>query len=292
MIGGGLAVERSPTIENCRFINNRTYYGGGAYFYQSESSVIDCVFHQNRADADGGGGQVFGGNVVFDGCTFTYNLAVNSHGGGAHVTQGSATFVDCSLSNNTANIGGGITFYATGGLVTLDGCEIDGNIAAIAGGFWVRPGFSDFLLIDTEICANAPTPFVGRYTDGGGNIFCSGCRGDLNSDGQVNSSDIGILLGFWGFPGVGIPVAADLNNDAVVDAADLSILLGNWGRASRRDRSSNAPTIAQRRGSVRGAFRLPAGIGTPITGSWRRRTHNIGRPRRRFGGASGRRRTT
>jgi hypothetical protein len=230
MIGGGLAVSNaSPTIENCRFINNRTYYGGGAYFYQSESSVIDCVFHQNRAYADGGGAQVFGGNVVFDGCTFTYNLAVNSHGGGAHVTQGSATFVDSSLSNNTANIGGGITFYATGGLVTLDGCEIDGNIAAIAGGFWVRPGFSDFLLIDTEICANAPTPFVGRYTDGGGNVFCSGCRGDLNSDGQVNSLDIGILLGFWGFPGVGIPVAADLNNDAVVDAADLSILLGNWG---------------------------------------------------------------
>ncbi len=230
IIGGGLAVSNaSPTIENCHFINNRTYYGGGAYFYQSESRVVDCVFHQNRAYTDGGGEQVFRGHVVFEGGGFTYNLDVNSHGGGVHVTQGSATFMDCSLSNNTANIGGGITFYATGGLVTLDGCEIDGNIAEVAGGFWVRPGYTDFLLIDTEVCANAPTPFVGRYTDGGGNLFCSGCRGDLNSDGQVNSADIGILLGFWGFPGVGIPVAADLNNDAVVDAADLTIQISNWG---------------------------------------------------------------
>ncbi len=109
IIGGGLAVSNaSPTIENCHFINNRTYYGGGAYFYQSESRVVDCVFHQNRAYTDGGGAQVFRGHVVFEGCGFTYNLAVNSHGGGVHVTQGSATFMDCSLSNNTANIGGGI----------------------------------------------------------------------------------------------------------------------------------------------------------------------------------------
>ena len=229
-LGGGLVVlEASPTIVDCRFVDNRTDYGGGAYFYFSESIVQGCLFHMNQASADGGAAQTFAGAVVFEDCTFTYNMAPNSHGGAVHLVRGEPSLIDCVLSNNTANLGGGLTFYADGGVATISGCEIVGNIADIAGGFWVRPGYSDLLLIDTEICANAPTPFVGRYTDGGGNIFCSGCRGDLNSDGQVNSSDIGILLGFWGFPGVGIPVAADLNNDAVVDAADLSILLGNWG---------------------------------------------------------------
>ncbi len=229
-LGGGLVVlNSSPTILNCRFIDNRTDYGGGAYLYFSESLVKDCVFHMNQASADGGGAQAFDGAVVFENCTFTYNVAPNSHGGAVHLVRGEPTLIDCMLANNTANLGGGLTFYATGGVATLSGCEIVGNIADLAGGFWVRPGYSDLLLIDTEVCANAPTPFVGRYTDGGGNVFCSGCRGDLNADGQVNASDIGIMLGFWGFSGIGIPVAADLDNDGVVDATDLTILLGNWG---------------------------------------------------------------
>jgi hypothetical protein len=229
-LGGGLVVlSSSPTILNCRFVDNRSSYGGGAYLYFSESLVKDCVFHMNQVSSDGGGAQTFEGEVSFENCTFTYNKAPNSHGGAVHLVKGSPTMIDCLIANNTSNLGGGLTFYADGGVATISGCEIVGNIADVAGGFWVRPGYSDLLLIDTEVCSNAPTPFVGRYTDGGGNIFCSGCRGDLNSDGQVNASDVGIMLGFWGFPGVGIPVAADLNNDAIVDAADLSIQLGNWG---------------------------------------------------------------
>lgn len=229
-LGGGLVVlNSSPTIQDCRFIDNRTDYGGGAYFYFSESLVKGCLFHMNQASADGGGAQAFDGAVVFEDCTFTYNIAPNSHGGAVHLVRGAPTLADCVLANNTANLGGGLTFYATGETATLVGCEIVGNIADIAGGFWVRPGYSDLLLIDTEVCSNAPTPFVGRYTDGGGNVFCSGCRGDLNANGVVDSADVSVLLGFWGFPGVGIPVAADLNNDGVVDAADLMILLANWG---------------------------------------------------------------
>lgn len=229
-LGGGLVVlNSSPTIKNCRFIDNRTDYGGGAYFYRSSSIVDACDFHMNQASADGGGAQAFEGSVTFQQCTFTFNAAPNSHGGGVHLVRGDQTLFQCVLSNNIANLGGGLTFYADGGVATVSECAIMHNIADLAGGFWVQPGYSDLLLSDTVVCLNDPTPFVGRYTDEGGNAFCTGCRGDLNADGQVNASDIGIMMGFWGFPGVGIPVAADLNNDAIVDAADLTILLVNWG---------------------------------------------------------------
>ncbi|MFO0872922.1 MAG: hypothetical protein U0575_02990 [Phycisphaerales bacterium] len=48
--------------------------------------------------------------------------------------------------------------------------------------------------------------------------------GDLNGDGIVNGSDLGLLLGQWGGPGSG-----DLDGNGVVDGADLGLLLGNWG---------------------------------------------------------------
>jgi hypothetical protein len=47
---------------------------------------------------------------------------------------------------------------------------------------------------------------------------------DANFDGEVNATDLSILLGGWGGGGAG-----DVNGDGVTDGADLSILLSNWG---------------------------------------------------------------
>jgi len=46
---------------------------------------------------------------------------------------------------------------------------------------------------------------------------------DLNSDGKVDVTDLGILLSGWGGSG-----SADINNDGVVDVVDLGILLSGW----------------------------------------------------------------
>ncbi|MFO0783727.1 MAG: PQQ-dependent sugar dehydrogenase [Phycisphaerales bacterium] len=47
--------------------------------------------------------------------------------------------------------------------------------------------------------------------------------GDLNNDGVVDGTDLGLLLGNWGASGVG-----DLNADHTVDGTDLGLLLGAW----------------------------------------------------------------
>ncbi|MFO0829138.1 MAG: laminin B domain-containing protein [Phycisphaerales bacterium] len=51
------------------------------------------------------------------------------------------------------------------------------------------------------------------------------CIADLDGDGFVGATDLGILLGAWGEPGS----IADFDGNNVVDAADLGILLGAWG---------------------------------------------------------------
>jgi glucose/arabinose dehydrogenase len=49
--------------------------------------------------------------------------------------------------------------------------------------------------------------------------------GDLNADGQVDTADLGILIGAFGTN----DNAADINADCIVDTADLGILIGNFG---------------------------------------------------------------
>lgn len=50
-------------------------------------------------------------------------------------------------------------------------------------------------------------------------------RYDLNWDGVVDGTDLGLFLGSWGSAGT----QADFNDDGVVDGSDLGELLGAWG---------------------------------------------------------------
>jgi alpha-tubulin suppressor-like RCC1 family protein len=56
-------------------------------------------------------------------------------------------------------------------------------------------------------------------------VMSSARPGDLNGDGSVNGSDLGILLGDWGSSST----TSDLDGDGTVGGSDLGILLGAWG---------------------------------------------------------------
>lgn len=51
-----------------------------------------------------------------------------------------------------------------------------------------------------------------------------GIGADFNGDDVVDASDLAILLGQWGLPGV-----TDLNCSGSTEAGDLAVLLGSWG---------------------------------------------------------------
>lgn len=55
---------------------------------------------------------------------------------------------------------------------------------------------------------------------------CSARRSDLNCDGLVNITDLGILIFYWGNAGAG--QKADINQDGVVDISDVGILVYDW----------------------------------------------------------------
>lgn len=51
------------------------------------------------------------------------------------------------------------------------------------------------------------------------------CPADLDGNGVVDASDLGIFLAYWGPK----PINGDFNGDGVADSADLGILLAAWG---------------------------------------------------------------
>lgn len=63
---------------------------------------------------------------------------------------------------------------------------------------------------------------AGLVPDCGGLLSC---EGDIDLDGAVGATDLGILLGGWNSPATWM----DLGGDGVVDASDLALLLGHWG---------------------------------------------------------------
>lgn len=58
-------------------------------------------------------------------------------------------------------------------------------------------------------------------------VFPVLCAADINGDGAVDSSDIGILIGQFGQSGTGLP--SDLNGDNVVNSSDSGIWIGEFG---------------------------------------------------------------
>lgn len=71
---------------------------------------------------------------------------------------------------------------------------------------------------------------TGSGSEGTGSTEDPPCLGDINEDGIVDGTDLGILLGEWGED-----EDSDLNGDHDVDGTDLGILLGNWGQCPAKE---------------------------------------------------------
>jgi len=107
-----------------------------------------------------------------------------------------------------SDIGSGCTFNPTIQQVAMAGADCNAN------------GIDDAIDIATGASADGNANGTPDECDE------PPCQGDLNSDGQVDGADLGLVLGSWsagGGPG-------DLNNDGTVDGADLGLLLGAWGQ--------------------------------------------------------------
>jgi hypothetical protein len=212
--GGGLqCIMTSPTVTNCRFMNNNAARGGGVYVFDAtpvftgcqfqsnfagvgggiyaedaDITVLDCNFIQNTCP-DGSGLYNDNSDCVIDGCTFVNNSS--TVGGGILNTNSKPVIVDCLFENNTAIDGAGIV-HQNGSDSYIVNCLFKTNAALDEGGA-ILIRFSDPVVTNCIFdrntarygaginCSGASSPAVATCTFAG-NIGKQAGGGVFNSD--------------------------------------------------------------------------------------------------------------
>ena len=129
--GGGMYNDSaSPTIRNCKFINNKAMVsgsaGGGMYNYQASPVIMNCTFLNNSSQQNAGAMSNSYSSPVISGCVFRGNSAVNV-AGGIYNWEGIATITDCLFEENIAYYYGGGIVNGTGANAVIENCSFINN---------------------------------------------------------------------------------------------------------------------------------------------------------------------
>jgi Right handed beta helix region len=241
--GGGIlcALDASPTIRNCVFLENKVDAGaaislGGGLYCQSGAApyVVDCLFLNNEADWFGGG--LFcdaDSNPEVVGCTFAGNTA--KQGGGIfYRSSQNASLTSCTFEENSADFGSSIclndgssvtltavlmAFGETGAAVYADGassvnlfsCNIFGN----DGGDWVgaiasQVGSDNNLSADPLFCADSPADERDWSLDVDSPCTAAANEGTTIGAWEVGCGDDAVATQTWG----GIKVMFQVETEA------------------------------------------------------------------------------
>lgn len=254
--GGALAARNSEgVIKYCSFSDNSlvsnvsgfgpiaSAFGGAVSIGGTPSGkfvISDCGFIRNGISTNSsnsfyfGGGGAVGGAICFgiDGnkksvhrvtnCTFEHNAASKSP-----ITNGIAIADIATVFDEGADVTGCSFRWSEATALqetsTRFGSTYVGAIRAL-----LSESSMPFTLSSSTFCG-AHCPTVGtEISTSDISTYESCCVEDLNHDGDINGSDIAVIVGFWGAGGNYFP-AADVNHDGVVNGADLAVVLSNWG---------------------------------------------------------------
>ncbi|MFG0256475.1 MAG: hypothetical protein ACF8GE_01070 [Phycisphaerales bacterium JB043] len=199
-IDGFKAIIGAPETDQM----GKTNAGSALAFEQPDPTLeweVDFILRDNT----GGSDDKFGTSVSISGDTAIVGAPGNDYGG---ASVGSAFVYERDVTTTNWNqLGPKIT--------ALDADSSAANFTTF--------GYSCAVSGDTFIIGmdNFPTGLTFGYA---AERSFFDCFQDLSCDGMIDGTDMGILLGNWGAPGI-----TDLDKDGTTDGADLGILIGAWG---------------------------------------------------------------
>jgi len=170
LYGGGVSIrygkEEQTKIISCLFSQNKAHYGGGALeLYNSSPTIVDCRFIQNSG---AGGGAIYCYNfIAWPEEKYCNPKIINSEFidnkstdyGGAIYFRGECQSIltNCAFRKNSAGHDGGAIYeipFFQNCYTTLLNCTVAGNTANDKGGGVVGYGWSQFSLTNCILWGN------------------------------------------------------------------------------------------------------------------------------------------
>ena len=256
-LGGMLCSPGDNTlIKNCKVLNNT----GDAGIKMKYGTIDSCLVSGNN---QGSGTSYSGAIRVISGNATVSNSVIHNNdfngGGGISLYGGFVHVVNCTLFGNSC-----AAFRPYNGSMTIENTIVWGNEELTCSGTDMQisfsclqeswPGENNFVLdplfndpylytisedspcVDTG--SNSAAEAIGLKYDLGGNPryvgesvdigaweFQSSTCPDINNDGNVDVSDLLIVIGYWGTTAS----PADVTQDGIVDVSDILLVISNWG---------------------------------------------------------------
>ncbi len=248
--GGGMRNHSGrPILTNCAFIGNLASQGGGVFNWtSSRPTLFNCTFAANSA-ADGralacdsyqqqhpstvsmancvlwnGGDEVWNNDAST--ITITYSDVFGGWPDEGNI-DADPLFVDPGNDDYHLATGSPCNDAGDNEAVPADGLDLDGDgdtQEPVPFDLDRNPRFIDDPNADDTGNPDPDYPDL-PIVDMGAYEFQ--VPGDLNGDGCVDHSDLGILLADWGCTGGDCP--GDADGDGNTDHSDLGIVLAHWG---------------------------------------------------------------
>ena len=218
--GGGIHSDyyysdSNPSFVNCLIKDNiATGHGGGVRLDGDSSSIsfFNCEIIGNVSGSSGGGIFCENSEAIITSCVFQNNFAKNLGGGMYTTTDDAPSIGGCLFSGNTALSGGAIYCNDVAYIGSTKICE---NSEPQIIGNWDDSGqneISEFcdagacctnnqalcvMTIEDE-CLSFGGTFTAKGTNCEENPCPTSCLGDVTGDGQVDVTDILVVISVWG----------------------------------------------------------------------------------------------
>ncbi|MBW8038826.1 MAG: hypothetical protein FVQ85_02370 [Planctomycetes bacterium] len=169
--GGGMFTEGSnPILIDCTFSENSSAYGGGVFnWYDSNTTLTDCIFSDNFAYFSGGGiyndesTRLNLSNCTFKGnSTYYYGYMSPEGGGGIYNYRGTPNLIDCKFIGNSSYRGGGMLNLSHTDM-SLTGCVFIENSADDGYGGGLYSANPNTILTDCIFSNNSADRGGGMY---------------------------------------------------------------------------------------------------------------------------------
>lgn len=228
--GGGLYLRSTTgnSFVTTSFRDCSASNAGGAIRFKFSSATCSSASLVGCTASYGGGIGVEDSEVVLTACSLFGNEAI-LNGGAIQAVDSTVQVASTSIEANVAGASGGVAwlsgpFGGASGL-SMESMILSPNEAPEAPGIITNGARVSMEGVTwTECCLVTPYFVV----DLGGNDLgwpCDGCIGDVTCDGAVTSADVGRLLAAFS----GTSARYDLDENGIVDGSDLGLLFAAWG---------------------------------------------------------------